>query len=766
MPPRNWIRLAFLLAILTSCARSSSIIEDEPFDDDDAGFTGIGDDGGSDPNGDGSAGDGGSQQDGGSGGGTNSDGGPGLDGGPDGDAPHPCEGVTCNSPPANTCADAQKLRVYEPVGVCNDDGDCVYQSTIQDCPGGCSNGACVGSPCTGVTCNTPPANHCKNESYLTVYESPGGCNEGSCSYSSYDMYCAFGCVNDVCNANPCSGVLCTTPPADYCSGPNTLFVYRSVGTCSAVDGNPVCKYEKQADIYCEHGCVDGACAGDPCAGKTCNTPPANHCKDAFTAVHYGAGACSQGDCVYEQTEINCPYGCSNGFCKDCAVDGDCGPGRYCNAGVCASCNVDLHCGTSCENCAVSNRVCHEGACIQCMSDDQCGPGRYCSGNTCFACDTAQKCGPSCVTCSGATPVCNGTSCVCNETSCGANEQCVGGSCEVCKSDSACGSTCSPCGGSTPFCKDEGSTSRCVECLTDLHCAQDEVCRDGACMPACSPTGAVVFSDAFTSPSSSSWTTGTNVAVGSSRWSAYTNARHGVRINNGRLEITNKTSGSAAHGHGYAYVKTGGADSVYDNSQYDPVLSANTGREIVWTLNMRRSNPTGEWATNGGFKCSSSSSQNGNSLGLAYVLAMDAPDGLNSSTSTCSSSASGSGYAVIVGGSRKVRLVRFTGGLRNGTITDLVASGDFSAVSDYFSVRVTYNANTHQWKLEARRDGTSSFSDPASGSYSFTGTAYDSTYVNVPLAYSGPYFQTGCCCLCNETYEAYFDNVTVTSRCAP
>lgn len=594
MPPRNWIRLAFLLAILTSCARSSSIIEDEPFDDDDAGFTGIGDDGGSDPNGDGSAGDGGSQQDGGSGGGTNSDGGPGLDGGPDGDAPHPCEGVTCNSPPANTCADAQKLRVYEPVGVCNDDGDCVY----------------------------------------------------------------------------------------------------------------------------------------------------------------------------EQTEINCPYGCSNGFCKDCAVDGDCGPGRYCNAGVCASCNVDLHCGTSCENCAVSNRVCHEGACIQCMSDDQCGPGRYCSGNTCFACDTAQKCGPSCVTCSGATPVCNGTSCVCNETSCGANEQCVGGSCEVCKSDSACGSTCSPCGGSTPFCKDEGSTSRCVECLTDLHCAQDEVCRDGACMPACSPTGAVVFSDAFTSPSSSSWTTGTNVAVGSSRWSAYTNARHGVRINNGRLEITNKTSGSAAHGHGYAYVKTGGADSVYDNSQYDPVLSANTGREIVWTLNMRRSNPTGEWATNGGFKCSSSSSQNGNSLGLAYVLAMDAPDGLNSSTSTCSSSASGSGYAVIVGGSRKVRLVRFTGGLRNGTITDLVASGDFSAVSDYFSVRVTYNANTHQWKLEARRDGTSSFSDPASGSYSFTGTAYDSTYVNVPLAYSGPYFQTGCCCLCNETYEAYFDNVTVTSRCAP
>lgn len=548
MAPASWFRLILLLAFVTSCARSTSF-EDEAFDDDeDAGLVGIGDDGGSDPNGDdGSRGDGGSSSDGG----LVSDGGTGSDGGTDGAAPHPCEGVTCNSPPANTCADAQKLRVYEPIGACGDDGECIYQSTLQDCPGGCSNGSCVGAPCTGVSCNTPPANHCKDE---------------------------------------------------------------------------------------------------------------------FTAVHYGAGSCSGGACLYEHTEVHCPYGCSSGFCKDCSVDGDCGSGKYCNAGVCASCNVDLHCGATCENCAASNKVCHNGACIQCMSDDQ--------------------------------------------------------------------------------------------------CAQDEVCRDGACMPACSPTGAVVFSDAFTSPSSSSWTTGTNVAVSSSHWRAYTNAKHGVRINNGRLEITNKTSGSPDHGHGYAYVKTGGAGSAYDNSQYDPVLSANTGREIVWTLNMRRSNPTGDWATNGGFKCSSSSSQNGNSLGLAYVLAMDSPDGLVASTGTCSATATGSGYAVVVGGSRKVRLVRFTGGLRNGTITDLVASGDFSAVSDYFSVRVTYNANTHQWKLEARRDGTSGFSNPASGSYSFTGTAYDSTHVNVPLAYSGAYFQTGCCCLCNATFDAYFDNVTVTTRCAP
>jgi hypothetical protein len=249
------------------------------------------------------------------------------------------------------------------------------------------------------------------------------------------------------------------------------------------------------------------------------------------------------------------------------------------------------------------------------------------------------------------------------------------------------------------------------------------------------------------------------------WSAYTTSYHGVRIYNGRLEITNKRGSSGPdHGHGYAYAKTGGTGSDYNNTVYNPVLKSNAGQEVVWSFNMRRDNPEG---TYGGFSCSSTSSQNNITVGLAYALAWgSAADGLNASTSTCDSSSSGFGYAVVMGGdSGKVRLVRFSGGLRNGTHTNLVSSGNYTA-SNYFSVRVTYNAVTDLWRLEVRSDGSSSFSDPSTGTFGFNGTGTDATYVNQSLEHSGPYFQTGCCCLCSSVYTALFDNVSVGLRCAP
>ena len=249
----NWPRFAVLLLVLTACARSSSI-DDEGFvidDDEDAGLVGTDDrDGGGGGSGDASV----------DAGLPGNDGGSDLDGGSDADTDHPCSGVSCHEPPPNVCADAQKLRVYEPVGVC-DDGECHYESTIHECA-----------------------------------------------------------------------------------------------------------------TYCAHG----ACADDPCAGVSCNTPPGNACKDENTAIHYAqTGTCSGGTCTYTQTEVPCPYGCENGFCKDCSIDDDCGVGKYCNAGVCASCNNDVHCGDSCTNCSASGRICHAGSCVECTIDSQCGPGEIC-----------------------------------------------------------------------------------------------------------------------------------------------------------------------------------------------------------------------------------------------------------------------------------------------------------------------------------------------------------------------------------------------------
>ena len=93
--------------------------------------------------------------------------------------------------------------------------------------------------------------------------------------------------------------------------------------------------------------------------------------------------------------------------------------------------------------------------------------------------------------------------------------------------------------------------------------------------------------------------------------------HGVRIDNGLLEITNVESGWPSHGQGYAYVKTGGTGSQYDNGLYNATLKDNSGQEVVWSFNMRRDDPDN---TDGGFSCSSTSSQNRITVGLAYVLA--------------------------------------------------------------------------------------------------------------------------------------------------
>lgn len=654
---------------------------------------------------------------------------------------NPCAGVTCATPPANECVDATSLRIYGASGTCSD-GKCTYAASVIPCSFGCAAGACTGDPCLGKTCNTPPANTCASSEYLTVYSASGTCSSGSCSYSSSNVYCGFGCVSGVCNGDPCVGKTCTTPPSNYCADANNLVVHSSPGTCSG----GTCSYTS-TNQFCSFGCEAGKCKGDPCVGVTCTTPPSSYCVSPTTFRSYAStGTCASGACSYTHTDVACT--CSGGKCVECTVDGECASGKWCNAGTCAPCSTDLKCGPSCTSCAATSKVCNTAgtACVDCTVDSHCGSGKWCSAGTCASCTTNAKCGPSCVACAS-------------------NTQCTGSACVLCASDASCGPTCSACGGATPKCRSTGSASSCVQCLTNVDCTGGQVC-DGTtftCRAPCSPTLATAFSDAFASPSSTSWTSGSDATVNTSRWKAWTSSQHGVRITGGRLEITNeRASTSPGHGHGYAYVKAGGVGAHYDGAIYKSTLKANAGSSVVWSFNMRRDNPE---STNGGFKCSSTSSQNDITVGLAYVLATDSATSLNSSTSTCSSSTTGRGYAVVLGGSTKVRLVRFDGGLRNGTLTDIVASSNFT-ITNYFSVRVTYDATTDQWRLEARSDGSSSFADPASGSYAFSGTGTDATYVNEALDFAGPYFQTGCTGLCSSTYTALFDNVSVGVRCAP
>ncbi len=222
----------------------------------------------------------------------------------------------CDAPPAPTCSGAQALTVHDDLGACVD-GACVYEPETRVCGFGCVNGACLPDPCAGVTCDTPP-NGC--------YEAQGACAAGECVYTVDDgASCDDGdnCTTaDACTGGTCIGAAldCVTPPADVCADADTLSVYASEGTCAA----GTCTYPT-SPRSCDNGCDAGACAGDPCAGVSCTTPPAPVCLDLATLQTYApAGVCearqggeagpANGTCVYVAQEVTCQHGCIDDVC--------------------------------------------------------------------------------------------------------------------------------------------------------------------------------------------------------------------------------------------------------------------------------------------------------------------------------------------------------------------------------------------------------------------------------------------------------------------
>nr|MDJ0766694.1 hypothetical protein [Myxococcota bacterium] len=283
---------------------------------------------------------------------------------PEGD---PCEGVVCDTPPLNTCADVDTLTVYETPGACLG-GECAYATHTEACEFGCEEGACNPNPCEDVVCDTPPANSCANADTLTVYNQTGTCANGECYYETSLLFCEFGCEDGACLVNPCEGITCTTPPANVCEDADNLRVYEQTGYCE----NAECFYSYQVSP-CAYGCADGACLEDPCAGVTCDAPPANYCEDASTLRAFEPnGTCTDGECEYGFTDNTCEFGCLDGACQadPCAnVMCNTPPANFCNdegnlvvhdqEGVCA----DGACiyGSLVEVCDFG---CDQGACLE------------------------------------------------------------------------------------------------------------------------------------------------------------------------------------------------------------------------------------------------------------------------------------------------------------------------------------------------------------------------------------------------------------------
>lgn len=220
-----------------------------------------------------------------------------------------CVGVTCDTPPGATCADESTLRSFESRGSCSG-GDCAYAPVDTPCGFGCEDGACKPDPCIGVACESPPAAVCLDGTRRRSYVSPGTCERGDCTYSKLDSTCQDGCANGACKGDPCAGVVCDVAPSAVCLDGTTLRRYASTGTCQGGD----CSFDSST-MSCVFGCEKGACKPDPCETVTCSSPPASNCKDAYTQVAFGSGACSDGSCTYSPTLTTCPFGCEAGRCK-------------------------------------------------------------------------------------------------------------------------------------------------------------------------------------------------------------------------------------------------------------------------------------------------------------------------------------------------------------------------------------------------------------------------------------------------------------------
>ena len=220
-----------------------------------------------------------------------------------------CADVVCDDPPnscfmnVGACANGSCFYPMLNGSACDDVDDC----TVNDV---CNQGTCAGTP---KGCVEPTANHCLDGQTLRAYSSNGTCVSGTCDYPSQDVSCAFGCQDGFCVGDPCHGVVCETPP-------NTCFFQYGIcsdGLCQyeALDGA-----QCDDSDSCSEGdsCLGGVCAGTPVA---CGNPPEAACLNANTLRVFGAvGACEDSSCSYPYQDVPCAEGCADGRCTTSSCD--------------------------------------------------------------------------------------------------------------------------------------------------------------------------------------------------------------------------------------------------------------------------------------------------------------------------------------------------------------------------------------------------------------------------------------------------------------
>jgi hypothetical protein len=112
-----------------------------------------------------------------------------------------CFKYNCAQRP-DECTEAGMLKTYSGDGICIPDSGCDFSTVSEtlDCATEygssfvCQSGACV-DPCEGLLCNSPPANECAGNS-VAEYGTTGTCAAGLCTYP---VTATTDCGADVCS---------------------------------------------------------------------------------------------------------------------------------------------------------------------------------------------------------------------------------------------------------------------------------------------------------------------------------------------------------------------------------------------------------------------------------------------------------------------------------------------------------------------------------------------------------------------------------------
>ena len=170
----------------------------------------------------------------------------------------------CEDVPSPYC-EGNTLKSFSDEATCEQNGakfECSYEAHEKTCGWGCSDGACLPDPCDGKSCDSPPAATCEGDTLVT-YETPGTCQSdkaGKCDYEPKRVDCGIGCSMGKCETGPCTGMTCESPPADECDE-NTAVDYAETGTCRETMEGTKCDYAPSFEncSYTDATCMDATC---------------------------------------------------------------------------------------------------------------------------------------------------------------------------------------------------------------------------------------------------------------------------------------------------------------------------------------------------------------------------------------------------------------------------------------------------------------------------------------------------------------------------